>query len=104
MVTVNEILSPSTLPSSMVDLPNILLEVSPVSLPPSCLNTKVRSTVPIGVSALPFHVPVISAASAVSANVNASTATSHFILLNYRLDNHPACVCERDHASSLSGE
>src|SRR5208283_4110491 len=65
---VNDKLSPSTFPSAMVDLPNIVLVVSPLSLFPSTLNTKVRSIVPLGPSAVAFHVPAISPATAATAN------------------------------------
>src|ERR1017187_5142037 len=75
---VNETSSPSTLPSSIVDLPKRLLVVSPVSLWPSTLKTKVLSTVPLGVSALPFQLPLISAARAVPAN-SANKANIFFI-------------------------
>src|ERR1041385_2182052 len=63
----NEMLSPSTLPSIMVDFPIIALVVSPVSLLPSTLKTKVRSNVPFAPDAVPFQVPVMSAANAHSA-------------------------------------
>src|ERR1700691_2373741 len=77
-VTLNETSSPSTLPSSMVDLPNMLLVVSPVSLWPSTLKTKVLSTVPLGVSAVPFQLPLISAAEAATAT-NTIKHNSHFM-------------------------
>src|ERR1039457_402996 len=45
--------SPSTLPSVMVDLPVNELVVSPVTLLPSCLKVKVLSIAPLGPSTLP---------------------------------------------------
>src|SRR5208337_674520 len=60
-------LSPSIFPSLITDLPSISLVVSPVSLLPSTLKTKVRSSDPLGPSAVPFHVPAISAALAATA-------------------------------------
>src|SRR5260370_25706780 len=75
---VNVSLSPSILPSMMVDFPIIWLDVSPVSLLPSTLKTKVRSIGPLGVSAVPFHVPLTSAAEAQTANTIINTS-SHLI-------------------------
>jgi hypothetical protein len=73
--------SPLTLPSAIAVLPIFVLLVVPVSLSPSTLKAKVRSTVPFGVSNLAFQVPVISAANPVRAKVasNASKATKALI-------------------------
>src|ERR1017187_10441227 len=89
-VMVNETSSPSTLPSSIVDLPEHLLVVSTVSLWPSPLKTKVLSTVPLGVSAVPFQLPLISPAETVKANI-AIKHNSHFIgfFLSF-LDPYPS--------------
>src|ERR1700685_4077903 len=76
MVKVME--SPSILPSVMVDLPIIELVVSPVTLLPSTLKTKVRSMDPLGPSAVAFHVPLMSAAMAVAA-ITASNAIRRFM-------------------------
>src|SRR5437763_12958992 len=65
---VNEMLLPSILPSVMVDFPIISRSVSPESLAPSTLKLKVRSIGPFGPSAVPFHLPLISAADATIAN------------------------------------
>src|ERR1017187_737693 len=75
---VNVTLSPSTLPSVMVDLPVNVLVVSPVTLLPSCLKVKVRSIAPFGPSAVAFQLPLMSAAHALRAN-SATSAGSHFI-------------------------
>src|SRR5450631_606373 len=75
---VNVTLSPSTLPSVMVDLPVNELVVSPVSLLPSCLKVKVRSIGPFGPSAVAFQLPLMSAANALKAH-SAISAGSHFI-------------------------
>src|SRR5437773_8480704 len=77
-VIVNDKLSPSTLPSLMVDLPNNWLVVSPVSLLPSTLKTKVRSKGPLGPSAVAFQLPLTSAAMALTAKVTIKNG-SHFI-------------------------
>src|ERR1035438_4794782 len=71
--------SPSTLPSVMVDLPVNELVVSPVTLLPSCLKVNVRSIAPFGPSAVAFQLPLMSAAHALKAN-SANNAGSHFIL------------------------
>src|ERR1017187_10222286 len=76
---VNVTLSPSTLPSVMVDLPVNELVVSPVTLLPSCLKVKVLSIAPFGPSAVAFQLPLMSAANALKAN-SATSAGSHFIL------------------------
>src|ERR1035438_8270319 len=76
---VNVTLSPSTLPSVMVDLPVNVLAVSPVTLVPSCLKVNVLSIAPFGPSAVAFQLPLMSAANAVKAN-SAISAGSHFIL------------------------
>ena len=70
--------SPSTLPSVMVDLPVNELVVSPVTLLPSCLKAKVLYIAPFGPSAVAFQLPLMSAAHALKAN-SASNAGSHFI-------------------------
>src|ERR1035437_595549 len=71
--------SPSTLPSVMVDLPVNELVVSPVTFVPSCLKVKVLSIAPLGPSAVAFQLPLMSAANALKAN-SATSAGSHFIL------------------------
>src|ERR1039457_6620951 len=71
--------SPSTLPSVMVDLPVNELVVSPVTLLPSCLKVNVRSIAPGGPAAGAFQLPLMSAAHALKAN-SANNAGSHFIL------------------------
>src|SRR5664279_4747034 len=76
---VNVTLSPSTLPSAMVDLPVNELVVSPVTLLPSCLKVKVLSIAPFGPSAVAFQLPLMSAAHALRAH-SATSAGSHFIL------------------------
>src|SRR5260370_16550920 len=63
----------------MADLPNRSLDVSPVIVLPFTLNTKVRSTVPNWVSAVPFHVPLTSAAIRTEAKTAVKT-TAHFIV------------------------
>src|ERR1019366_1286851 len=70
--------SPSTLPSVMVDLPVNELVVSPVTLLPSCLKVKVLSIAPFGPSAVAFQLPLMSAANALKAN-SANSAGSHLI-------------------------
>src|ERR1017187_9072578 len=75
---VNVTVSPSTLPSVMVDLPVNVLVVSPVTLLPSCLKVKVRSIAPFGPSAVAFQLPLMSAANALKAH-SAISAGSHFI-------------------------
>src|ERR1035437_2699649 len=75
---VNVTVSPSTLPSVMVDLPVNELVVSPVTLVPSCLKVKVLSIAPFGPSAVAFQLPLMSAANALKAN-SATSAGSHFI-------------------------
>ena len=71
--------SPSTLPSVIVDFPVNSLTVSPVIFAPSCLKVKVRSMPPLGPSAVAFQVPLISAASALKAK-QANRMGSHFIM------------------------
>src|SRR5450631_2643826 len=70
--------SPSTLPSVMVDLPVNVLTVSPVTLLPSCLKVKVLSIAPLGPSAVAFQLPLMSAASALKAN-RTNNAGSHLM-------------------------
>src|SRR6266404_9007271 len=76
-------LSPSTLPSVMVDLPIIWLVVSPVSFVPSTLKVKVRSMGPLPASAVPFQLPAMSAAEAVMAN--RAIRTSRYFILGFSL-------------------
>src|ERR1035441_5155428 len=77
-VMLKEMVSPSTLPSLMVDLPNISLLVSPVSLAPSTLKVKVRWMDWPWFSAVPFQLPLMSAAEATAAK-HAARMMSHFM-------------------------
>src|ERR1017187_6727419 len=72
--------SPSTLPSVMVDLPVNELVVSPVTLSPSCLKVNVLSIAPLGPSAVAFQLPLMSAANALKVK-RANNTDSHFIEL-----------------------
>src|SRR5579863_9677278 len=86
-------LSPSILPSSMVDLPNISLLVSPVSLFPSTLKLNVRSMVPLGVCAVPFQAPLMSVANAVTVNANITSGSrSRFIFMILSLSTHTRTI------------
>src|SRR5262249_40162480 len=74
----NEILSPSTLPSEILVSPVCPLVTVPVSLPLSTFSVNVASMVPFGVSIEAFQVPLASAANAAAAQIS-NVANRRFI-------------------------
>src|SRR3954465_3217876 len=89
------IVSPSTLPSLIVDLPVYSLLVSPVSLAPSCLNVNDRSMGPFGPSAVPFQFPEISAADATNANTAMRVSICFMLIYSMRFDLRIQALAER---------